>query len=144
MTGSPETLLERVAAIPSPGRGEVRFDLLAVNGIEEGRARFERLVTDVVKVVLGSGREIEARPGDWGIDTFAGLLSGGEVAVWQSKFFLHPGEHLKAHQAQIRESFKSVAKSLDALDLKLASWTLAVPGTMDPAMTKWFDNWRTT
>lgn len=131
-----------ISGVPSPGRGEVRFDLLALAGDEAARPKFERLVTDLIKVLHSTAREIRADPGDWGIDTFVGQLDDGAVAVWQSKHFPEPGSALKAHQAQIRESYKSALTQLEAKGLDVVSWTLALPGTMNGDMTKWWDGWR--
>jgi hypothetical protein len=111
-----------------------------VEGEEEGRARFQRLVTDIVGVIHPTAREIEPNPGDWGIDTFVGELDKGVVSVWQSKFFL--GGVGKSQQAQIRASFKSAVKSALENGLALESWTLAMPCSMDGEATKWWDGWR--
>jgi hypothetical protein len=142
VVGGADNELEAVAAVPSPGRGEIRFDLLAIAGVEAGRAKFERIVTDIVCVIHPTARAMGANPGDWGIDTFVGQLDGGKVGVWQSKFWLKPGDSLKSQQAQIRESFKSATTRADAEGLNLISWTLCIPGTMDPEMTKWWDRWK--
>ncbi len=94
-----------LAGIPTAGRGEVRFDLLAIEGPEAGRAKFQRLVTDIVKATRTDAREIAANPGDWGIDTFVGQLAGGEVDIWQSKYFVD-GMAESQHR-QVRDSFHS-------------------------------------
>lgn len=141
--GRTEEGVEAMANVPSPGRGEVRFDTLALQGAAAGRERFERCVTDIVKVIVPLAREVEAAPGDWGIDTFVGELDeGGSVSIWQSKYFLHPGDSLKSHQAEVRDSFKSAMKNAADKGYTVTSWTLALPGTMSPEMTKWFDGWR--
>ncbi len=134
--------LEQAAVVPSAGRGEVRFGLLAIEGEEAGRAKFERLVTDIVRRIHPTARAVGANPGDWGIDTFVGRLDGGKVAIWQSKFWLKPGDSLKSQQAQIRDSYRSVTSRADENGLELLSWTLCVPGTMDPDMTQWWDGWK--
>ncbi len=128
-----------LVAIPSAGRGEIRLELLAAQGVEAGRARFERLVTDIVKVIHPTAREVKPNPGDWGIDTFVGRLDGGTIAVWQSKFFLD--DVGKSQQAQIRKSFKSVLDSAGANGFVVGSWTLAMSGTLDAACAKWWDGW---
>jgi hypothetical protein len=137
-----EADLEAVAAVPSAGRGEIRFELLAIEGEEAGRAKFERLVTDIVCILHPTARAVGANPGDWGIDTFVGRLDGGSVAIWQSKFWLKPGDSLKSQQAQIRDSYTSATSRADKEGLELIGWTLCIPGPMDPAMAKWWDGWK--
>jgi hypothetical protein len=132
-----------MASIPTVGHGEVRFDTLGLEGEPAGRERFERIVTDIIKVTIPLAREVQPNPGDWGIDTFVGdLEEDGTVMIWQSKFFLKPGDTLDSHQAQIRASFKSAMKNATEHGYTVASWTLVVPGTMTPQMTTWFDSWR--
>lgn len=126
--------------VPAPGRGEIRFDLLCLAGVEAGRAKFERLVTDVVKVIHPTAREVRANPGDWGIDTFVGELVNGDVAVWQSKFFMEPSG--ASQQKQIRDSFTSIKEHSKRKKLQFTAWTLAVPGTMDGDMARWWDGWK--
>jgi tetratricopeptide (TPR) repeat protein len=129
-----------LAAIPSAGRGEVRLELLAVEGIETGRARFERLTTDLVKLTRVDAREIAANPGDWGIDTFVGQLAGGSIEVWQSKYFIDG--IAESQQLQIRESFHSARRKADQHGFQIDTWTLAIPTTMSAAIIKWWDGWR--
>jgi hypothetical protein len=129
-----------LASVPSAGRGEIRLDLLALEGEEEGRARFQRLITDMVGVIHPTAREVRPNPGDWGIDTFVGELDDGVISIWQSKFFRFGVG--KAQMAQIRESFKSAVANAEANHLTLESWTLAVPCLLDPEATKWWDGWR--
>lgn len=131
--------IRTLAEVPSAGRGQIRFELLNNAGPEAGRASFEELVTDIVKVIHPTAREVQPNPGDWGIDTFVGELDAGEIAIWQSKFFLN--ELGKAQQAQIRESFTSARTQAEARGQTISSWTLAIPSTMDGPMTVWWDNW---
>lgn len=130
-----------IAAVPSAGSGEILFPLLSIEGVEAGRAKFERLVTDIVCVIHPTARAVGANPGDWGIDTFVGRLDGGKVGIWQSKFWLNPGDKFAAQKAQISESYKSATTRADAEGLDLISWTLCIPGTMDPKLTQWWDGW---
>jgi hypothetical protein len=131
-TGTPAT-------IPTSGRGAIQFALFALDSDEAGRATFERLVTDLVKVVHPSARAVKANPGDWGIDTLVGTLAGGTIHVWQSKFWMDGiGE---SQQAQIRESFRSLMQKTGERKLDVKSWTLCIPAVMDPEMTAWWDKW---
>lgn len=132
--------LASVQSIPQPGSGLVRLDLLRVNSDEDGRQRFERLVTAVVMKIHPTARAIRAEPGDWGIDTFVGQLSGGTTSVWQSKYFVDGiGDSQKK---QIRESFKSVLDAAEKHGFQISSWTLALPLDMSPSATKWWDGWK--
>jgi hypothetical protein len=129
----------RVAAVPSAGRGEIRLALLGIEGESAGRDKFERLVTDIVKVIHPAARSVEANPGDWGIDTLVGELDSGRVAVWQSKYFVSGiGDSQKQ---QIRESFASVQQAAAKHSFALISWTLVIPTTFDAPATKWWDKW---
>ncbi len=129
-----------LAAVPSAGAGQVRLELLRVAGEAGARERFEELVTAAVKVIHPSARAVEANPGDWGIDTFVGVLSRGTVGVWQSKYFIAGvGDTQKA---DIRDSFKSVRESAEKHGFGVASWTLAIPVDMDAPTTNWWDGWK--
>jgi hypothetical protein len=132
--------VDDLAAIPSAGAGQVRLDLLRVAGEAGARERFEHLITDVVKVFHPTARAVQANPGDWGIDTFVGVLSRGTVGVWQSKYFVDGIGNTQ--KADIRESFKSVCDAADARGFKIASWTLAIPVDMDGPTTQWWDRWK--
>jgi hypothetical protein len=130
----------QLETVPSAGRGEVRLDLLRLAGPEAGRAKFERLVTDLVKVIHPTAREVRANPGDWGIDTFVGELDGGTVHVWQSKYFIDGVA--TSQQNQIRDAFRSVTEAAGSRGFEVASWTLVIANTLDAPMTQWWDNWR--
>jgi len=97
------------------------------------------MISQLVQAVWpGVTRMVAANPGDWGIDVFAGDL-GGLVTVWQSKYFMP--EVTKAHQSQIRESFKSATENAAKLGFTLTRWILCVPASMDGLTTKWWDGW---
>lgn len=126
--------------LPTAGRGAIRFSLLAAEGVEAGRSKFQSLVTDIVAVIHSNVREIRATHGDWGIDTFVGQLDGGSVHVWQSKFFIDGvGESQKT---QIRESFKSLMDKAAQQGFSVSSWTLAIPVSLDATVTVWWEGWK--
>ncbi|MGW9433754.1 serine/threonine protein kinase, partial [Streptomyces decoyicus] len=62
---------------------------------------------------------IAANPGDWGVDAFAGDL-GGEITVWQSKYFWPATQ--KSNQQQIRDSLKSVLDTAAKKDHTVRMW----------------------
>ncbi len=134
------TTITALAAIPTAGRGGIRLELLAVEGEAAGRERFEKLVTAIVREIHPSARTVKANPGDWGIDTFVGELSGGSIAVWQSKYFIDGVG--KAQQAEIRDSFASLQRAATKRGFKVSSWTLALPVDLDGLATKWWDGWK--
>jgi hypothetical protein len=134
------TVALELSAIPTAGRGSIRLELLAAQSVDDGRVKFERLVTDIVKVIHPTAREIRPNPGDWGIDTFVGDLDGSIVSVWQSKFFLEQiGDSQKS---QIRDSYASVVKEGKKNGFTVDSWTLCIPSTMTPDVAQWWDRWK--
>jgi hypothetical protein len=129
-----------LAMVPSAGTGQVRLDLLRVQGEAGARERFEDLITHMVKVFHPTARAVEANPGDWGIDTFVGLLSSGTIGVWQSKYFIDGIGETQKHE--IRSSFKSIREAAATHGFIVASWTLAVPVDMDGPTAQWWDGWQ--
>lgn len=127
-------------AVPSAGRGEVRLQLLAIEGVEAGRAKFQRLVTDLVKTVRPEAREVDANPGDWGIDTFVGQIADGSIDVWQSKFFIDGVR--ESQKNQIRQAFRSACSSAAIHGFALNHWTLVIPRPMDGPTAIWWDRWK--
>lgn len=103
------------------------------------RDDFESMIGQLASALYPGARMIAANPGDWGIDAFAGQL-GGEVVVWQSKYFI-PLVAKKHHQ-EIRNSFKSVCQQAKDQGHALRQWILCVPSDMDGPTTKWWDNWK--
>lgn len=130
---------------PPPGviAGEARINFAAHQVRTNGagaRQDFEEMIGQLVKAVRpGVTRMVAANPGDWGIDVFIGNL-GGEVKVWQSKYFMP--EVNKTHQSQVRESFQSVIGNAAKEGFTLTQWILCVPSSMDGPTTKWWDTWR--
>ena len=72
----------------SAGEAAINFAAHQVRANTHGaREDFEQMIALLVKAVRpGVVRVIAANPGDWGIDVFLGEL-GGQITVWQSKYF---------------------------------------------------------
>jgi hypothetical protein len=122
--------------------GLVNFHKLVVlaGTVEGARPLFEQFTTDVVGITHPEVRTITVSPGDWGIDAFVGDLDGGNLGVWQAKFYLDKCD--VGHQSDIRESFKSASKSAADHGYTLLTWTLVIPSEMTPQMTQWWDRWK--
>jgi len=111
------------------------------HGEAGARERFEDFVVATVKVILPSARPIRANPGDWGIDAYVGSLAHGQVAVWQSKFFLLAfGDPQKA---EIRDSYTRALAAAAKEEYDLVEWTLCIPNNLDGPSQKWWDIWST-
>ena len=109
--------------------------------IEGARADFEQMVTQLVCATLPGVRQVEANPGDWGIDAFVGSLDdGGTADIWQSKFFIDGVGNVQ--QRQIRESFNAAVSAATNNNYQLSSWILCLPCSLDAPMTKWWDGWK--
>jgi hypothetical protein len=101
------------------------------------RTTFQMLVTNLVKVKYPDATTVEGSGGrDWGIDTFAGQLAGGQIRIWQSKFFLE--WNADSSQNQVRASFKSAVENAVAKKHTITRWTLVVPCILPPDQLKWF------
>lgn len=125
-----------------PGH-DVLFPLFAAESGSSGsaRARFQRLITDMVGIRVPTASEVAGSGGyDWGIDTYVGRLDE-TVAVWQSKYFADwKGE---TQRGQVRDSFNEIVKKASHHGFKISSWTLCVPCVLPPEEQLWFDKWRT-
>ncbi|WP_125099273.1 hypothetical protein [Leucobacter chromiireducens] len=125
------------------GNGDVDFRFLEVRFAGEAGAReaFERLVADIVGIVHPDVREIQANPGDWGIDAYVGDLGqDGEVHIWQSKFYMNGFG--ATQQDDVRESYSSAIEASKANGYKIKSWTLCIPCELDAPMLKWWTGWK--
>lgn len=125
------------------GTGDVDFRFLEIrfSGPAGARDAFERLVADIVSIVHPDVREIQANPGDWGIDAFVGDLGeDGEVHIWQSKYFINGFG--SSQQSEVRDSYKSAQKAAGEQGYRIASWTLCIPCELDGPMLKWWDGWK--
>jgi hypothetical protein len=115
--------------------------LIARVGNEQGaREEFARLVAALAEVTTRV-RRIRENPGDWGIDAFAGRLDdGGDVAVWQAKFFINGiGD---SQQQQIRDSFRMAREAAEKHGYQLVRWTLTIPVDLSAIETQWWDGWK--
>lgn len=125
------------------GSGDIDFRILEVrfSGPAGARDAFERLVADIVGIVHPDVQEIQANPGDWGIDAFIGNLEqNGSVHVWQSKYFINGfGE---SQQKEVRDSYKSAKSSAAKHGYNISSWTLCIPCELDAPMTTWWTGWK--
>lgn len=127
--------------VVGPGDVDFRFLLYRFGGFAGAREAFERLCADIVGVTHPDVQEVQANPGDWGIDAFVGDLGpGGEVHVWQSKYFIDGFD--KSQQRDVRESYDSAKKAAAISGYVLSSWTLCIPREMDPKNSVWWNGWR--
>lgn len=118
------------------------FERFAIDAGTDGaaRANFQLLVTDLVMVVHPDATTVEGAGGrDWGIDTVAGELAGGEVRLWQSKFIL--SWQNKNPRSQVYASYNSAKKKAAEHRYKLKTWILVVPCILAPEELKWFQTW---
>jgi hypothetical protein len=114
------------------------YELIGDGGLDGARAKFERLVV-AIAYVKHRAMSVAAKPGDWGIDAFAGRLDG-VIAIWQAKYFIDGvGE---SQIKQIRSSFKSALKAADDHDHKVGTWTLCIPVDFDPESLTWWEGWK--
>jgi hypothetical protein len=133
-------LLDQIAVV---GSGDVDFRFLETRfaGPAGARDAFERLIADIVAIVHPDVQEVQANPGDWGIDAYVGDLGReGEVHIWQSKYFIDGFS--KTQQGDVRESYKSAQKAAKENGYKIASWTLCIPCELDGPMLTWWEGWK--
>ncbi len=93
---------------------------------------FEEMVNQLVHVLHPGSRSVQADPGDWGIDAFAGDLHG-TITVWQSKYFTQIG---KAQFNQINDSLNSVVKHAAKHGFRFERWILCTPCDLNPESTR--------
>lgn len=113
--------------------------IIRTGGLGGARDDFEKMVTELAGSTTPGVRMIAANPGDWGIDAFAGDL-GGEISVWQSKYFFPTTD--KNHQQQIRDSLRSVLDTAADKGHTVRMWILCIPSSMDGPTTAWWDGWK--
>jgi hypothetical protein len=121
---------------------EINFHALikGAAGKDGARTRFERLITQLVKLDHGAARRVEANPGDWGLDIIVGDFGEGRIMVWQAKYFI---DGVRAVQkTQIAEALAQVMKKAAEEKFLVEVWTLCLPVSLDPATTKWWDTWK--
>ncbi|NGO08438.1 serine/threonine protein kinase [Streptomyces sp. HC44] len=97
------------------------------------------MVAELAGATTPGVRMIAANPGDWGVDAFAGDL-GGEITVWQSKYFWPTTD--KNQQQQIRDSLKSVLATAAKKAHTVKMWILCIPSSMDGPTAAWWDSWK--
>jgi hypothetical protein len=115
------------------------YELIGDGGLPQGRAVFEDMMVQLLKVKHPGVSGLQANPGDWGIDAFVGDLEGS-IAVWQSKFFIEGfGD---AQRAQVRESFKAAVDASKQNGHQIEAWTLCTPVDPDPPTAKWWASWK--
>jgi hypothetical protein len=80
-----------------------RIEILFGNlpGAREG---WESMITWLVRLDHPTAKRVDARGGDGGIDVMVGDLNGGEIEIWQAKYFRNIGE---SQRRQINSSFRS-------------------------------------
>ncbi len=119
----------------------VTFQALIVRaGTKEGaRALFQALIAQLVKVKHPTARQIQANPGDWGLDCIVGSLND-LLFDWQAKFFIDGVE--AGQQQEIRSSFQQFVKKAKEEGYSPGGWTLCIPVDMDALTTKWWDGWK--
>ncbi len=115
---------------------DLRWLALVAGSDQGGRARFGLLVHDLVLLRNRSARMFDDRGGDWGIDTFAGSLDGGRVAVWQAKYFLQGVG--SSQRQQIADSLATVEAKGASEGFQLGAWTLCLPCELTPPEDKWW------
>ncbi|MGW8955615.1 ATP-binding protein [Streptomyces sp. NPDC055709] len=97
------------------------------------------MVADLVRSLVPGIRTISANPGDWGIDAFAGDLTG-VITVWQAKYF-YPCT-TAGHKQQITKSFDSMIKAAGKHNYTVDKWVLCIASSMDGPTSKWWDTWK--
>ena len=125
------------------GSGDIDFRFLETRfaGPSGARDAFERLIADIVGIVHPDVQEVQANPGDWGIDAYVGDLGKeGEVHIWQSKYFIDG--FAKTQQGDVRDSYNSAQKAAQKNGYKIASWTLCIPCELDGPMLTWWEGWK--
>jgi hypothetical protein len=133
-------LSDQIAVV---GSGDIDFRFLETRfaGPAGARDAFERLIADIVGIVHPDVQEVQANPGDWGIDAYVGDLGKeGEVHIWQSKYFIDG--FAKTQQGDVRDSYNSAQKAAHENGYKIASWTLCIPCELDGPMLTWWEGWK--
>jgi hypothetical protein len=121
----------------------IDFTYLQFKGGGEAGARdlFQDVVAQIVAAVRPTASQVEGSGGDWGVDVFVGELGeGGEIAIWQAKYFIHG---IKGTQRrQIAEALATAVKKAHDEGYRLRAWTLCVPCSLNPAERTWWTRFR--
>ena len=113
-------------------------DFKTINGgIEGARANFEIVCERLFRKLYANidVKQIEANPGDEGIDILVGKLSNSPTNI-QCKFFL--GVIGKSQKQQITDSFHRAIKSDK---YQLSQWILCIPTTLTFKCVEWWEKW---
>jgi hypothetical protein len=105
---------------------------------EGARYEWEKLITSLVKVDHPDARNPEAISGDQGIDVVVGRVSGGDIVIWQAKYFTRIGESQKRN---IGKSFQTALDKAKERGNRLIRWVLCVPINLDIAALRWWEKW---
>lgn len=105
---------------------------------EGARYEWEKLIADLVKVDFPGARNPEAVGGDQGIDVVEGKLSGGDITIWQAKYYTRIGD---SQRREIRKSFETAWRKSDERGNRLIKWVLCIPINLDVPTTAWWDRW---
>jgi hypothetical protein len=109
-------------------------------GNEQGaREGWEAMIAWLVRLDHPAAERIEARRGDGGIDVMVGDLGGGDIAIWQAKYF---SSIRKSQKAQINKSFESALTSAAQRGNRIVRWVLCVPINLDIPARQWWEGWR--
>ncbi|MET4644134.1 hypothetical protein ABID95_003877 [Streptomyces atratus] len=128
--------------VPLVGMGTINFEFFKIKtgSVDGARAQFEEMIQDLVGIIHPDFSTVEANPGDWGIDAYLGSLTGGDVDVWQSKYFID--DFGASQKGQIREAYEQALKCARREGYTLASWTLCMPRNLDGPNEKWWTDWK--
>jgi hypothetical protein len=113
--------------------------IAAANGEDEARSRFERMITECVRLQHPTVRNLRPAPGDWGIDAMVGELDG-QVSIWQAKFFINGIG--STQRQQITKTFEQAIKKSQENGYSVEVWTLCIPIQISPEEARWWDKWR--
>lgn len=102
---------------------------------EGGRARFEKMVVQLIGLDYPGVQNLRALPGDWGTDGIVGELDD-VVAVWQSKYFIERFD--SAQKSQITRSLKKLLSKAEQKGFRVEAWTLCVPLDLEPDAMQWW------
>ncbi len=95
--------------------------------------KWEQLCNDLLLYINPKIKPIDGSGGDRGIDCFEGKLTGGDLSIYQHKFFLNRLE--KTQRRQILNSLDTASKK----NKNLKEWILLIPIDFTPKELEWFE-----
>ncbi|GAA3246695.1 serine/threonine protein kinase [Dactylosporangium siamense] len=107
--------------------------------VEGAREEFEDMLAALVRVTRPGAFRIQVGRGDGGIDVMTGDLRGGDIAIWQAKYFIHLGSD---QYGQIRKSFSSALAEAGRRGNRITDWMLCVPVLLTRTARMWWETWR--